>query len=109
MSATLALAGEPGIGKTALLEYASERATGMQILRARGVQSEAEIPFGSLLELLRPVLVLIDRIPRPQAVALEEALALRPGSCPGALRRRGGHAQPARRLCRAQAGSGPAR
>ena len=77
-SATLALVGEPGIGKTALLDHAAERAGGMRLLRARGVESEAQIPFASLLELLRPALGVIDRIPEPQALALEGALALRP-------------------------------
>src|SRR5215469_1766509 len=80
ISATLALAGEPGIGKTALLDYAAERAAGMQLLRARGIESEAQIPFGSLLELIRPALVLLGKIPGPQAEALESALALRPGT-----------------------------
>jgi DNA-binding CsgD family transcriptional regulator len=79
-SARLALAGEPGIGKTALLDHAAELATGMRVLRARGIESEAQIPFASLLELLRPALSLIDRVPRPQALALEGALALRPGA-----------------------------
>src|SRR5215472_3082975 len=79
ISATLALAGEPGIGKTALLDFAAERASGMQLLRARGIESEAEIPFGSLLELIRPALILLDKIPAPQAAALGSALALRPG------------------------------
>jgi DNA-binding CsgD family transcriptional regulator len=79
-SAILALVGEPGIGKTALLGYAAERAEGMQLLRARGVESEAQIPFGSLLELIRPALAMIEKIPEPQAVALEGALALRPGT-----------------------------
>ncbi len=77
-SATLALLGEPGIGKTALLQHAEGRARGMQLLRARGVESEAQIPFASLLELLRPALGLLDRIPEPQALALQGALALRP-------------------------------
>ena len=78
-SATLALVGEPGIGKTALLDHAAERAAGMQLLRARGIESEAQIPFASLLELIRPALGLLETIPKPQAVALEGALALRPG------------------------------
>ncbi len=77
-SATLALIGEPGIGKTALLQHAEGRAGGMQLLRARGVESEAQIPFASLLELLRPALGVLDRIPEPQAIALQGALALRP-------------------------------
>jgi len=74
----LAIVGEPGIGKSALLAYAEEQAGGMNVLRARGVQSEAQIPFAGLFELLRPALATIDRIPRPQADALEGALALRP-------------------------------
>src|ERR1700684_828810 len=79
-SAILALVGEPGIGKSALLGYAAERASGMQLLRARGIESEAQIPFGSLLELIRPALMMLEKIPRPQAAALEGALALRPGT-----------------------------
>ncbi len=78
-SATLALIGEPGIGKTALLDHAAEQAGGMRLLRARGVESEAQIPFASLLELLRPALPMLARLPATQAGALESALALRPG------------------------------
>ncbi|HEY2443929.1 MAG TPA: AAA family ATPase [Streptosporangiaceae bacterium] len=79
-SAALALVGEPGIGKTALLDHAAELAAGMQLLRARGIESEAQIPFASLLELMRPALGLLELIPEPQVAALEGALALRPGS-----------------------------
>jgi DNA-binding CsgD family transcriptional regulator len=83
-SAVIALVGEPGIGKTALLEHAALAAgtgdsTGMRLLRARGIESEAHVPFGSLLELLRPALVMLEKVPEPQAVALGGALALRPG------------------------------
>jgi predicted ATPase len=78
-SAVLALVGEPGIGKTALLDYAAEQAGGMRVLRARGIESEAQVPFAGLFELLRPALRLLPRIPEPQAAALESALALRPG------------------------------
>jgi predicted ATPase len=52
----------------------------MRLLRARGIESEAHVPFAGLLELLRPALGVLSRIPRPQAVALESALALRPGA-----------------------------
>jgi len=79
-SATLVLVGETGIGKTALLGYAAERAAGMRVLRARGIESEAQIPFGSLFELLRPALAMLDQIPEPQAAALQGALALRRGT-----------------------------
>jgi DNA-binding CsgD family transcriptional regulator len=77
-SAVVALVGEPGIGKSALLDAVAADAAGMRVLRARGVESEGEVPFGGLLELLRPALGVVDRIPRPQAAALESALALRP-------------------------------
>ena len=77
-SGVLAFVGGPGIGKTALLDYAAGRREGMRVLRARGIESEAEVPFGGLLELLRPALDALDRIPSPQAEALAGALALRP-------------------------------
>jgi DNA-binding CsgD family transcriptional regulator len=79
-SGVLALVGEPGIGKTALLEHAAESADGMRILRARGIEAEAVIPFAGLAELLRPILSAVDRIPAPQASALGGALALSPAS-----------------------------
>jgi hypothetical protein len=79
-SGVLALVGEAGIGKTSLLDYAAERAEGMRVLRARGVESEAEIPFAGLAELLRPALTALDAIPAPQASALAGALALAPPS-----------------------------
>jgi DNA-binding CsgD family transcriptional regulator len=78
-SRVLALVGEAGIGKSSLLDAAAELAQGMRVLRARGVQSEVQIPFAGLFELLRPTLGHLDRIPAPQAEALERALALRPG------------------------------
>ena len=77
-SGVLVLSGEPGIGKTALVEHAVERAEDMAILRARGVPSETEIPFAGLLALLRPALDRLDDIPPMQAAALRGALALAP-------------------------------
>ncbi|HWX51652.1 MAG TPA: AAA family ATPase [Solirubrobacteraceae bacterium] len=77
-SGVLALVGEPGIGKTALLEHAAASAEGMRTLRARGIESEAVIPFAGLAELLGPVLSELDRIPAPQVTALAGALALGP-------------------------------
>ncbi len=78
-SATLAFTGPPGIGKTALLEYAGQQAEGMMRLTARGIESEAQIPFASLLELLRPALGQLELLSAPQAAALEQAFAVRPG------------------------------
>jgi DNA-binding CsgD family transcriptional regulator len=79
-SQVLVIAGEPGIGKTALLEYAVEHAREMTVLRARGVESESEIPFAGLHQLLRPALNRIDELPEPQAAALKGALGLAPGT-----------------------------
>ena len=108
-SACLVLTGEPGIGKTALLYHAAEQATGMQVLRARGIESEAQIPFASLLELLRPALVMIERVPPPQAdrARRRAGVATREGA--GALRGRRGDAQPARRPRRTAAAGDPDR
>lgn len=81
-SGTLVLTGEAGIGKSALLEDAASAVTGagMRVLRAAGIVAEQEVPFGGLLQLLRPVLGHLDALPVPQAEALGSALALLPGS-----------------------------
>jgi DNA-binding CsgD family transcriptional regulator len=52
---TLVIRGEPGIGKTRLLEHAAEQAEGMTVLDARGVESDAELAFAGLFDLLRPL------------------------------------------------------
>ena len=78
-SGVLILTGEAGIGKTALLDWAAANVTGMQVLRATGIEAEQEVPFGGLLQLLRPILDLLDSLPGPQAAALSAALALRAG------------------------------
>ncbi len=75
-SGALVLVGEAGIGKTRLLDYTAERAAEMSVLRVRGVESEADIPFAGLLELLRPTLPALGRIPEPQARAMSAALAI---------------------------------
>src|SRR4051794_20207351 len=64
-SAVLALVGEPGIGKSALLDDVAGRAEGMRVLRARGVATEAQIPFAALYELVRPALGSLASIPTP--------------------------------------------
>jgi predicted ATPase len=56
MSAVLAIVGEPGIGKSVLLDEARAAADGFTVLQARGLESESRVPFGGLLELLRPAL-----------------------------------------------------
>src|SRR3954447_3347365 len=76
----LVLRGEPGIGKSALLDHALSRAAGVTVLRARGVESEVTIAFAGLHELLRPALGAIGRLPPRQAGALRSALGLAPAA-----------------------------
>jgi len=75
-SATLVLRGEPGIGKTALLSYAEREAAGMSVLRSVGIESEHELPFAGLHQLVRPCLGLVDQLPGPQAAALRGAFGI---------------------------------
>ncbi len=77
-SRTLVIRGEAGIGKSVLLEYAIERAEEMRVLRARGIESEAELAFSGLLELSRPILDRLEELPVRQALALRTAFALEP-------------------------------
>src|SRR5262245_6224723 len=79
-SGALILRGEPGVGKTALLDDTRERAVDMRVLAARGVESESELPFAGLHQLLRPAVGRVDRLPGPQAVALRVALGLESGT-----------------------------
>jgi ATP/maltotriose-dependent transcriptional regulator MalT len=79
-SGVLVLRGEPGIGKSALLEDTRDRASDMHVLRSRGVESESDLPFAALHQLLRPALGHIDQLPPPQAGALAGALGLAEGS-----------------------------
>ena len=81
-SRVLVLRGEPGVGKTALLDYLAERATGCHIARAAGVESESELPFAALQQLCAPLLDRLDRIPKPQAAALATAFGLASGDAP---------------------------
>lgn len=69
-SSVLVLRGEAGVGKTALLEYVAERASGCHIARAAGVQSEMELPFAGLHQLCAPMLDGLDDLPSPQRNAL---------------------------------------
>src|ERR671923_644936 len=72
----LVVLGEPGIGKTALLGYAAGRAEGMSVVRAVGVESEAELEFSGLLDVCRPLLDVVGELPAVQAEALRGALGL---------------------------------
>jgi DNA polymerase III delta prime subunit len=79
-SGALLLHGPPGIGKTELLRYAVEQAQDFRLIRARGMESESDIPFAGLAELVTPLLAQLDEIPSVQATALRGALALGPAT-----------------------------
>src|SRR2546427_8547112 len=78
----LVVRGEPGVGKTALLEYMVGQASGCRVLRTSGIQSEMELAFAGLHQLLAPMLDRLERLPVPQRDALRTAFGLNPGSAP---------------------------
>jgi DNA-binding CsgD family transcriptional regulator len=81
-SRALVVRGEAGVGKTALLEYLVEQASGCRVLRAAGVQSEMELAFAGLHRLCAPILDGVERLPVPQREALRTAFGVSPGSAP---------------------------
>jgi DNA-binding CsgD family transcriptional regulator len=81
-SGVLVLRGEAGIGKTALLRYLIESASDLTVARAVGVESEMELPFASLQQLIGPMLDRLERLPAPQREALEIVFALSAGAAP---------------------------
>lgn len=76
----LVVAGEPGVGKSALLDYARAGLDGFLVLTTTGTESESDIAFAALHALLRPVVSYVDRLSAPQAAAISAALALGPGA-----------------------------
>jgi len=81
-SRVLVLWGEPGVGKTALLDYAAESASRCRVTRVCGDAAEKELAFSSLHLLCAPMLHRLDLIPRPQQNALATAFGLRTGDPP---------------------------
>jgi hypothetical protein len=81
----LVVRGEPGIGKTALLEHLIESAQDMAVLQATGVESEMELAFAGLHQLFLPLLDRLDRVSGPQLEALEVVFGLRSGAPPDRL------------------------
>jgi DNA-binding CsgD family transcriptional regulator/tetratricopeptide (TPR) repeat protein len=81
-SRVLVVRGEPGVGKSALLDYLAGRAAGCRVVRAVGVQSEMELVFAGLHQLLAPMLDHLDRLPGPQREALRTAFGLGAGPAP---------------------------
>jgi DNA-binding CsgD family transcriptional regulator len=81
-STALVLVGEPGVGKTALLDYLAAHASGCRLARAGGVQSEMELAFAGLSQLLTPMLDHLERLPGPQRAALETVFGISHGQAP---------------------------
>ncbi|MEA2430354.1 MAG: hypothetical protein QOI19_827 [Thermoleophilaceae bacterium] len=81
-SGVLVLRGPAGTGKSALMDYAAERADGWRTVRAEGVESEMELPFAGLHQLCSSLLIHLERLPRPQREALGTAFGLSTGAQP---------------------------
>src|ERR1700677_2931337 len=81
-SRVLVVRGEPGVGKSALLDYLAGRAAGCRVVRAVGVESEMELAFAGLHQLLAPVLDHLEDLPGPQREALRTAFGLGVGPAP---------------------------
>jgi DNA-binding CsgD family transcriptional regulator len=81
-STVLVVRGEVGIGKTALLDYLSDRAFDCRVARAAGVEAELELPYAGLHQLLAPFLKDLGHLPDPQRNALSVAFGLSSGDPP---------------------------
>jgi DNA-binding CsgD family transcriptional regulator len=81
-SSVQVLRGEAGVGKTALLNYVAEQASGCRVARIAGVESEMELAFAGLHQLCAPMLDRLDGLPGPQRNALRAAFGLHDGDAP---------------------------
>jgi RNA polymerase sigma factor (sigma-70 family) len=78
----LVVYGEPGVGKTALLDYSVEAARTFRVLRTVGVEREMELPYAALQQLCSAILELNERLPPPQRDALAVAFGMSAGRAP---------------------------
>ena len=81
-SAALCLHGEPGIGKTELLNYAIESAGNFTLLRISGNEAEMELPYASLHEYFRPEADSLEQLPEPQRRAVDIVFGRQSGTGP---------------------------
>ena len=81
-SRVLVVRGEPGVGKTALMDYAIGSAPDLRLVRAVGVESEMELAFAALHQLCAPMLDRLEHLPAPQHEALRVAFGLSGGEAP---------------------------
>src|SRR6202166_448158 len=80
--AVLVVYGDPGVGKTALLEHALEAGRDFRVVRTAGVEGEMELDYAALQRLCSPILEFIERLPDPQRDALGVAFGLSAGQAP---------------------------
>ena len=71
-SGVLVIRGEAGVGKSALLEDARQRASDMRVLSGSGIESEAQVPFAALHQIVRPILGHLESLPEPQGARCGE-------------------------------------
>jgi DNA-binding CsgD family transcriptional regulator/tetratricopeptide (TPR) repeat protein len=76
LSGVFVLLGEAGVGKSTLLDYAVASAADMDVVRAAGVESEMELGFSTLHQLLAQFMGRLDQLPAPQREALSSAFGL---------------------------------
>jgi len=81
-SGVLTVRGDPGVGKSTLVDHVLATATDVRVLHAVGVESEMELPFAALHQLCSPVLERLDGLPEPQRTALRTVFGLRVGNPP---------------------------
>jgi DNA-binding CsgD family transcriptional regulator len=81
-SSALVVRGEPGVGKTALVDHMIESADDIRVVRAVGVESEMELAFAALQQLCSPMLDRLEHLPGPQQEALRVAFGLTGGEAP---------------------------
>src|SRR6476660_10630726 len=83
-SRALVVRGDPGVGKTVLMDHLAGRASGSgcRVVRAAGVQSEMELAFAGLHQLCAPMLSRAGRLPEPQRDALQTAFGIAVGPPP---------------------------
>ena len=81
-SRVLVLRGEAGVGKSALLRYLADRASGAHVARAAGIESEMELAYSGLHQLCAPMLGALERLPSPQRDALGTVFGLADGTPP---------------------------
>jgi DNA-binding CsgD family transcriptional regulator len=80
--AVVVVHGDPGFGKTALLEYAVEAGHDFRLVRTSGAEGEMELDYAAMQRLCSPLLEFIERLPGPQRDALSVAFGLSGGKAP---------------------------